>query len=388
VSERIEDRLKAKAREFGFELAGIARATDADGFERYREWLDRGYAGEMRYLERNAEPRRHPESILADVRSVLMVGMTYGAERSASSSPLAPREGGEPSRQEPLEAAADGRPAPLSRSERATFESRSPTGASRLRGSIAKYAQAPDYHEYLWARLNPLAEWLDAEMPGSHSRGVTDSAPLLERDFARRAGLGWFGKNTMLIDRRLGSYFFLGALLLDLELQPDPPHATSHCGTCTACLDACPTAAFPQEGVLDSRRCLSYLTIELKGSVPEEFRPAFTDWLFGCDICQEVCPWNRKAPTAREPAFASRPDLVALDPVEILSLSEEEFRRRFRDTALSRTKRRGLVRNALLIVGNRRESRALPALRQLLHDPEPVLREAAAWALERITNPS
>jgi epoxyqueuosine reductase len=251
-------------------------------------------------------------------------------------------------------------------------------------GTIARYAQGLDYHDVLRQRLNLLLAWVQAEAPGSRGRGVVDTAPLLERDFARRAGLGWFGKNTMLIDKRHGSYFFLGALLLDLELAPDPPHEASHCGTCTACLDACPTGAFVAPGMLDSRRCLSYLTIELKGAVPEEMRPAMTEWLFGCDVCQEVCPWNRKAPPGREPELAPRPDLVAIDPLELMGMTEEEFRQRFRGTALWRTKRRGLLRNAAFILGNRGDPAALSALRRALDDPEPVIREAARWAIDRL----
>jgi epoxyqueuosine reductase len=207
---------------------------------------------------------------------------------------------------------------------------------------------------------------------------------LLERDFARRAGLGWFGKNTMLLNKHLGSYFFLAALLLDIELQPDPPHEASHCGTCTACLDACPTDAFPEPGILDARKCISYLTIELKGAIPPELRPGMGDWLFGCDICQEVCPWNRRAPLATEPALQPRADLEAIDPVELLTLSEEEFRHRFRGTALMRPKRRGLLRNACIILGNRGDPAALPALQRALADSEPLVRDAAAWAIERI----
>jgi epoxyqueuosine reductase len=233
--------------------------------------------------------------------------------------------------------------------------------------------------------LKQLLSWVQTEVPDCRGRAVVDTAPLLERDFARRAGLGWFGKNTMLLDKRHGSYFLLGALLLDRELKPDPPHETSHCGTCTACLDACPTQAFVTPGLLDSRRCLSYLTIELKGPIPEEMRPAMTDWLFGCDVCQEVCPWNRKAPPGTEPDLMPRADLIALDLLEVMGLSEEEFRRRFRDTALWRTRRRGLVRNAALILGNRGDAASLPALRRALADSEPVIREAAQWAIDRIT---
>ena len=204
---------------------------------------------------------------------------------------------------------------------------------------------------------------MQQEVPGCRGRGVVDTAPLLERDFARRAGLGWFGKNTMLINKRLGSYFFLGALLLDLELRPDPAHETIHCGTCTACLDACPTQAFRGPGLLDARRCISYLTIELRVPIPEELRSSMTEWVFGCDICQEVCPWNRKAPVSAEPSFQPRADLRSLDLIELLGLSEEEFRRRFRGTALTRTKRRGLLRNAALALGNQGNPAALPALR-------------------------
>jgi epoxyqueuosine reductase len=340
--EEIETRLKAHAHALGFELAGIAPAAPADGFDRLRDWLDRGFAGEMDYMCRHAEARRHPASVLPQVRSVVMVGMSYAP--------------------------------PADQTQAAGF------------GKVARYARGGDYHDVLRQRLNQLLSWVQKEVPGRRGRGVVDTAPLLERDLARRAGLGWFGKNTMLIDKRHGSYFLLGALLLDLDLTPDPPHAASHCGTCTACLDACPTQAFAGPGLLDSRRCLSYLTIELKGSVPDEMRPAMQEWLFGCDVCQEVCPWNRRAAPGTEPALRPRPDLLAVDPLEIMTLSEEEFRRRFRDTALWRARRRGLLRNAALLLGNRADPAALPALRQALDDPEAVVREAARWAIERIGN--
>jgi epoxyqueuosine reductase len=339
--ETLEAHLRRQAHALGFELAGIAPAAPADGFDRLRDWLDRGFAGDMDYMHRHAEARRHPAAVLPEVRSVVMVGMSHLADNQELLSPQF--------------------------------------------GRIARYARGADYHDVLRERLNRLLAWVEGEAPDCCGRGVVDTAPLLERDFARRAGLGWFGKNTMLLNKRHGSYVLLGALLLDLELKPDPPHEASHCGTCTACLDACPTHAFAAPGLLDSRRCLSYLTIELKGPVPEELRPEMREWLFGCDVCQEVCPWNRKALPGTEPALGPRPDLVAVDLVKLLGYSEEEFRRRFRGTALWRTRRRGLLRNAALILGNRGDPAALPALRRALDDPEPVIRDAAAWAIARIT---
>jgi epoxyqueuosine reductase len=337
----LADRTKREARRLGFELAGIASAAPADGFDSYRDWLAAGHAGEMAYLHRHADARRHPDAILPEVRSVVMLGMNYKPPADEAARPL-------------------------------------------LAGRVARYARGLDYHDVLRQRLNALLDWVRLQAPGCRGRGVVDTAPLLERDFARRAGLGWFGKNTMLLNKRLGSYFFLAALLLDLELPPDPPHEAAHCGTCTACLDACPTGAFVAPGQLDARRCISYLTIELKGQVPEQLRPGVGEWLFGCDVCQEVCPWNRKAPAAAEPAFAARADLVAVDLVELLGLSEEEFRRRFRGTALARSKRRGLLRNAALVLGNCGDPAALPALERALTDPEPLVREAACWAIDRI----
>jgi epoxyqueuosine reductase len=340
----LEQRLIQQAHLLGFELAGIAPATEADGLDRLRDWLARGFAGTMDYMHHHGEARRHPSSVLPEVRSVVMVGMNY-------------------------------RPAE---------EPETPSHQQPNRGRVSRYACGTDYHDVLRDRLNRLLDWLRRERPDCLGRGVVDTAPLLERDFARRAGLGWFGKNTMLLNKRLGSYFFLGALLVNLELAADPPHTTSHCGTCTACLDACPTSAFVGPGVLDARRCISYLTIEHRGDVPAELRPGLGDWLFGCDVCQEVCPWNRKAPPGVEPALQARPELEKLDLIEVLGLSEEEFRRRFRGTALLRTKRRGLLRNAALVLGNLGDAAALPALRRALDDAEPLVREAARWAIDNI----
>jgi epoxyqueuosine reductase len=349
----LEERLKQQAHALGFELVGIAPATEADGFAPLRDWLERGYAATMDYLHRQGEARRHPSSILPEVRSVIMAGMNYrpAGERGASATGDFPPVADVPG---------------------------SPTGR------ISCYARGRDYHDVLRQRLNRLLDWLRQERPDCLGRGVVDTAPLLERDFARRAGLGWFGKNTMLLNKRLGSYFFIGALLVNLELACDPPQATGHCGTCTACLDACPTQAFVAPGILDARRCISYLTIEHRGEVPEELRPGLGDWLFGCDVCQEVCPWNRKAPPGAEPALQSLPELEQVEPIELLGLSEEAFRSRFRGTAIMRTKRKGLLRNAALVLGNTGGAEALPALRRALEDGEPVVREAARWAIEQI----
>ena len=332
----LEERLKAQAQQIGFDLIGIAGAEPADDFDRLTEWLARGYAGNMNYMERRHEARRHPKSILPTVRSVIMAAMNYypGAEESP------------------------------------------PSG----HGRVARYARGPDYHDVLRARLKELLNWLQGVKPGCRGRAVVDTAPLLERDFARRAGLGWIGKNTMLLNPRLGSYFFLGALLVDEELTPDQPFATSHCGTCTACLNACPTDAFPAPGWLDARRCISYLTIELRGPMPEDLRPGVGDWLFGCDICQEVCPWNRKAP----PATADECLPPSLPPEEILKLTLEEFNLRFADTALERTGYDGLRRNAAIVLGNAGDASALAALRALLSDASSTVKEAAQWGIDRI----
>jgi epoxyqueuosine reductase len=350
MPDTLEFRLKERARALGFELVGIAPATAADGFDRLRAWLDRDFAGAMTYMDRQAEARRHPESILPTVRCVVMVGLNYHCDVSGRKSACSAPD----------------------------------SGANQAAARVAQYALGRDYHEVLRGKLNELLAWVQAEVPSAQGRGVVDTAPLLERDFARRAGLGWFGKNTMLIDKRLGSFFFLGALLLDLALQSDTPFDAAHCGTCTACLDACPTQAFAGPYQLDARKCISYLTIELRGAVPEELRPGIGDWLFGCDACQDVCPWNRKAPLGVEPELQPRGDLLAIDPVELLGLDESAFRRRFRGTALWRAKRQGLLRNAALALGNRGDEESVPALERALADPDPVVRDAVRWALDLI----
>lgn len=332
-------RVEAAARDLGFDRVGVAPAAPADGFERLAEWLDQGYAGEMDYMHQRREARRHPASILPSVRSVVMLAMRYW--------PAAP--------------AAPDRP---------------------LR--IASYAQGADYHDVLRDRMNRLLDQLRAEFPTLEGRGVVDTAPLLERDFARRAGLGWIGKNTMLIDKKLGSWFFLAALLLDQEISPDAPFDAQHCGTCTRCLDACPTDAFVGPGVLDARRCISYLTIELRGQIPESLRDGVGPWMFGCDVCQEVCPWNRKATPGSESAFAPPAEGDAIDPLALLGMSDAEFRERFRGTPLFRTKRSGMIRNVAIAAANAGMRKALPLLESLRNDADPTVAEAAAWGAAKL----
>jgi epoxyqueuosine reductase len=359
TTDEIAQRLKARARELGFALVGIAPATKADGFPRYRKWLERGFAGEMVYLHHQGDLRRHPESVLAGARSVVMLGLEYFGMRNAECG--------------------------TSNQDQGTSSS-NPNSALRtphFGGRVAAYAAGPDYHRFIWDRLNVLAEWLMAEAPGSCAHGVTDTAPLLERDFARRAGLGWIGKNTMLIHPERGSFFFLAALLTDLELPFNEPFAGSHCGTCTACLDACPTQAFPEPHILDATKCISYLTIELRSPIPEELREPMGDWLFGCDVCQDVCPWNRK-PSSDPVAFPREPGLERLDLIELLRMDAETFRNRFKTTSIWRTRRAGLLRNAAIVLGNTGDEQALPALERALADEEELVREAAAWAIEQI----
>ena len=333
-------RIKAEARRLGFDLVGIAPAVEPPGIGRYLEWLEKGREAGMAYLRRHAEAKRHPRHVLEGVRSVVVAGMIYG------------------------------RPDP------------SPTGPTG--GKVARYARGGDYHEVLWRKLDALLGWVRLECPGVAGRSTCDTAPILERDFARLAGLGWIGKNTCLIDRKAGSFTVLGSLLLDVELEYDAPFEADHCGTCTRCLDACPTSAFDGPYQLDARRCISYWTIEHKGAMPDEAAEALDGWVFGCDVCQDVCPWNRKAPPGSEPGLEPRAELTNPDLFAWLAEDPRTFAQLIRGTALARSKRSGLLRNAALILGTRRAAEALPVLVDRLSDDDPVIRGASAWALGRI----
>lgn len=337
--------IKRKARRMGFGPVGVAPAGPPEHWSFFLDWLTRGYGGQMAYLGRNLDRRSHPGQVLPGARSLLCVGMNYD--------------------QEPGAHPVNGRP----------------------RGKISRYARGDDYHDLMTARLKRLLEWIQVREPGAKGRVYVDTGPVLERDFAARAGMGWFGKHTNLIHKRSGSWFFLGEILLTVPLVYDRPVA-DHCGTCTLCMDACPTDAIPQPYVLDSNRCISYLTIELKGSIPRDYRKNMGDWIYGCDICQEVCPWNRKhADPSTEPALKAREGLDAPDLSELLSMDQAAFSRRFRGSPIKRAKRRGLLRNAAVALGNRGTADDIPALSGALSDHEPLVRGHAAWALGRIGGP-
>ena len=337
MSTPFEARLKAQALGLGFDLAGITTLGPVETAPAFRHWIESGLHGEMGYLERGAALRQDTMLPEPGMRSAVVVALDYG--------------GRQPS------------------------------------GTVARYARGDDYHREMWDRLESLLAWVRTER-GAEVRGraYVDTGPILERDLARRAGLGWFGKNTMLIHPEKGSFFFIGSLFLDLDLIPDTPFADEHCGTCTRCLDACPTSAFPEPGVLNAQKCISYLTIELRGEIPSEVREAMGELVYGCDICQDVCPWNVKFAAAPpvSGALAPRPERVSPDPRELLALDEPGFRMRFGTSAITRTKRRGLARNAAVVLGNRTDPDDIPALeRAAREEPDPLVRLHVLSALVR-----
>ena len=332
--------IRAQAFGLGFDLVGITTLGETETAPAFERWLADGFAGEMDYLARGAEKRRDTRRPVPGAVSAIVVALDYG--------------GREPS------------------------------------GPVARYARGDDYHDIMVARLRELHAWIDARVAAKVAgKAYVDTGPLLERDLARRAGLGWFGKNTNLINPRTGSFFFLGTLLVDLALPPDAPFDEDRCGTCTRCLDACPTDALIAPRVLDARRCISYLTIEQKGEIPVELREKIGGLVYGCDICQDVCPWNvRFARELAEPAFAARPAIAAKDARsfarEVLGMTQEDFSRAFSKSPMKRAKVRGLRRNAAVALGNVGTSEDVDVLTRALGDDEPLVREHAAWALARI----
>jgi epoxyqueuosine reductase len=360
---QLTSELKSAARRLGFDLVGVCAAVTTPGWPRLVEWLAAGYAGEMSYLNDREAAYAHPHSVLDGARSIVMLALNYRTAMPAGVPAITPAG---VSAHDLAEESAALRPA---------------------HGRVSRYAWGTDYHDLIRPRLNQLADELRRHAPHARARGVVDTAPLLEREFAQLAGLGWIGKNTLLLNKQAGSWFFLAALVTDVELVPDDPHETDHCGTCRACLDACPTDAFTDAYVLDARKCISYLTIELRGPIPQELRSGVGDWLFGCDVCQDVCPWNHRAPMSNEPQFEPAEGMNPVELTELFMLSDDQFRARFRHTPLWRAKRRGLLRNAAIVLGNQRDPATLPALERALHDSEPLVRGAAAWALGQFEQP-
>ncbi len=334
-------RAKTLAHEAGFDLVGLARADEAPDLAAFARWVSRGYAGEMAYLTSQVAKRSDLRSAFPWARSVLCVGLQYDT------------------------------PAPYS------------TDGPTDRGWIARYAWGDDYHEVMKAMLARLVDRLRSEAGDFEARPYVDTGPLVERAWAAAAGLGAWGKNTCLLHPEHGSWFFLGEVVTDLDLPADSPRLDM-CGSCTACLDACPTGALPAPYVLDATRCISYLTIEVKGAIPADRRADLGRHVFGCDICQDVCPWNRRRRVRGPAEFEARPGLVSPDLADLALLDDEAFRERFRKSPVKRAKRRGLLRNVAVALGNAGDRRHRPTLERLAADADTVVSEHARWALRRL----
>lgn len=347
VGADLSARVRQLAASLGFDLAGVTGPEPSAETLGFREWVAAGHAGAMSWLERRVEERVDPRRVMDGVRSIVCVGLVYDP---------------------------GARPAP------------SPSA-----GRVSRYAGGEDYHEVLLGQLEGLAAGMEALVQAPvRTRAYVDTGPVLERALAARAGLGWIGKNACLVHPRLGSYVFLGVLFTDLPLDPGAPEP-DHCGTCRACLDACPTGAFVAPRIVDARRCLSYTTIELRESIPEPLREGQGAHVFGCDVCQEVCPFNRRErremppdPLGLRARLAPRPEWVAPDLAWILQLDEDAWRAATRRTALRRAKRRALLRNALVAAGNSGDPRLAPLLRRHAEGDDPLLAEHAGWALRRV----
>jgi len=346
----LKESIKIKSKQLGFILAGVTTPDPPPHSTTFKTWLEEGRHGAMEYLadERSCLRRADPKQILPECQSILVLAIPYSPLKNAER-----------------------------RIQNAEFQ-------------IASYALGEDYHEVIPPRLQKIVEFIEEQV--GHpvpNRYYTDTGPILERDLAQRAGLGWIGKNSMLIHPKFGSAFFLAEILLGIDpstgpgpdLEPDDALITDHCGTCTRCLDACPTHCILPDRTLDARRCISYLTIELKDDIPEDLRPLMQDWIFGCDICQMACPWNRFAP-GPDPAFQPRIPLQTL--TGSLALAPRAFNERFRKSPIKRAKRRGFLRNVSVALGNTADETSLPALEGALKDDEPMIREHANWAIQQI----
>jgi epoxyqueuosine reductase len=342
----MKDRIRAHALGLGFDDCRFTTATAPESAPQLNDWLARGAHGEMSWLERNAAKRQDPQLVLPGARSLITLSVSYGSDKELEGQGVTP--GG--------------------------------TG----RGLVARYARHLDYHDILTRPLKELSRFLDeVGGPGTRSLWYTDTGPVLERDLAQRAGIGFIGKHTNVISRRHGNWILLAEILTTLVLEPDTPEK-NRCGHCTRCIAACPTHAITGPFQLDARLCISYLTIEHKGSIPEELRPAIGNRIFGCDDCLAACPWNRFAQEGKLMREHARPDLAAPDLLRLLKLSDAEFRQTFAGTPMLRTKRRGLLRNVCVALGNMGGTESLPALAEAANDPEPLIAEHARWAIRRI----
>ena len=362
-SDDIRAQIVTLARELGFDLCRFARADAPEHATQFREWLDRGEGGEMNYLARNAEKRCDPQQVLPEAKTVIILALNYFQGEALGAAISVP---------DSVAAAVSPANPP-----KITAGTAAPTSAGR----IARYAWGDDYHQLIEKKLAVLDDFL--RRYGGTQKCYVDTGPMLERDHAAAAGVGWHGKSTMLLNRQLGTWFFLAEILTTLEFAPDPPQK-NYCGRCTRCIDACPTGAITAPHQVDARRCISYLTIELKGSIPVGLRPLIGDRIYGCDDCLDACPWNRFAKVSRETAFAMRPEVAAMKLRDYLSLDEEKFRRLFRDSPIKRAKRRGLLRNVCVALGNVGTAEDLPALDKAKVDAEPLVAEHAQWAIDRI----
>lgn len=336
----LKQAIKDKARQLGFILAGVTSSEPPVHFDIFESWLNSNHHGEMGYLatDRNRLRRQNPKQILPECKSILVLAIPY--------SPLSSNMNDGP--------------------------------------RIASYAIGDDYHNILPEKLQAIVNFIEEQLGRPiPNRYYTDTGPILERELARRAGLGWIGKNSMLINPKAGSTFFLAEILLGIDLEPDESFPTDHCGNCTRCITACPTQCILPNRTLDARRCISYLTIELKHEIPEELRPQMQDWIFGCDICQQVCPWNRFSQPA-DPAFETKIPLPVL--TSDLLLSSVEFNQRFKNSPIKRTKRRGYLRNLVVAVGNSANKNNISLLEQAMQDDEPLVQRHAKWAKGKIEN--
>jgi epoxyqueuosine reductase len=350
----ISELIKQAAADAGFELSGIAPVREFPELDYFAEWIAAGHGGEMRYLESRGQSGRLKRASLGEVapwaKSVIVCGLNYNTAQPKS-----------------LDAIGDGQ-------------------STAAHGWISRYAwTVEDYHDAVMRRLRQLEARLKQAEPDCDSRCYVDTGPLVERVWAKYAGLGWQGKNTCLINQHLGSWIFLGVMLTSIELEPNLP-APDRCGTCTRCLDACPTNAFTAPYKLDATRCISYLTIEKRGNIPEELREGVGRHVFGCDICQDVCPWNRRAPVTGAPEFMAREGLVNPALEWLAAMDEDDFRQVFRRSPVKRAHYGGLRRNVAVALGNSGDPRLLPALEKLAADPDPTVAEYARWAIQFLSS--